>query len=66
MISLETESWIWYGIVITLGQPQLRSEYRNRVDRLRSPSPICIQVASSRLYQELPGRGLPDGLRRCE
>jgi hypothetical protein len=63
MLGLEAESWIWYGTVITLGQRLLHPEQRNVVNRLRSASPICIQMASSWLHQELPGRGLPHGFR---
>jgi hypothetical protein len=66
MISLETESWVWYGIVIILGPPQLHLSCRNQVNTLRSPSPIPVQVASFGLYQELSGGGLLDGLRRCK
>ena len=32
MISLQTESWVWYGIVITLGLLLLLSRYRNRAN----------------------------------
>jgi hypothetical protein len=55
MISLETESWVWYGIVIVLGQHHRPSGRPSRIDRLRSPSSICLKVASSGLGQTLSG-----------